>query len=334
MENIYKLLPKYFNNQCTPEEIQVVKLWEKDCNSEFRELKSIWELTKEHQYINFDSEASWEELKARLKKEKQNTLVFELLKWGKLLAAAVVILITVWGGLQLFDNQSSDVILTSEESEGYSSTFRGLNLVSKNAVEKTNLTNGAFIWLKQNSKIEDLGYINSRYEVKLHQGEVFFEIKSSTKNNYEPFVVYTENASVSVTEAQFSVSTTPSQTIITVVEGNAKIITGKINQLSLSIGEKAIVYNGKIKKIENPSINEVAWRTGKFEFVNTPLADLILLLESFYKVKIDLISDFKVSYTGNFDNNPIDEVISTITKATNLRFEEVDADNYYIISSK
>jgi transmembrane sensor len=334
MEYIYKLLPKYFNNQCTPEEIQAIKIWEKDFNSEFQELKSIWELTEEHQYINFNAESSWEELKPRLKKEKQNTPVLPLVKWGKFLAAAVVIIITVWGGLQLFDNQSSDLIVTSEDGEGYSSTFRGINLVSNNAVEKTNLKNGNFVWLKQNSKVEDLGYIDNRYEVKLHQGEVFFEIKSNIKNIYKPFVVYTENATISVTEAQFSVSTTSTQTIITIVEGNAKVITDKINQKSLSNGEKAVVNNGKIKKTKNPSINDIAWKTGKFEFVNTPLADLILILEPFYKVKIDLISDFKVSFSGNFDNDPINEVISTIAKATNLKFEEVDANNYYIISSK
>lgn len=107
------------------------------------------------------------------------------------------------------------------------------------------------------------------------------------------------------------------------VEENAKVITEKINQISLSNSEKAIVSNGKIKKNKNQSINEITWKIGKFEFANTPLVDLILVLESFYKVKIDLIADFKVSYPGNFDNDPIAQVLSTIAESTNCKVQSI-----------
>ena len=73
MEHIYIVLPKYFNKQSSAEENELVKRWKKENPAEFKEQKAIWDLTKDIEYVEFDSKASWDELQPRLSKTSSQT---------------------------------------------------------------------------------------------------------------------------------------------------------------------------------------------------------------------------------------------------------------------
>jgi ferric-dicitrate binding protein FerR (iron transport regulator) len=332
MENIYKLLPLFFKNQCTAEQITAVKNWKKENAEEFNELQSIWSLSKDHNYIQFDEKSAWQELRPQLIDNK--TKVIPISFFLKITAAAAVLLLSVWGGIQVYENQSNKIEIAKDEANGSTTKLRGVNLVSENNVEKTNLKSGDKIWLNKNSRLEDFGSDNGRYAVKVHLGEAFFDIKSRENAHDEPFLVYTHNASISVTGTQFSVSVNNNQTIVTVVSGKVKVITGKINQLILNKGEKVVVENGSFNEIGKPALNDISWKTGKFDFVDTPLPLVVSQLNSFYSAQIDLASDSALTFTGEFNNDSLADVLSSLSKTSELNVEEVDKNKYYILSSK
>jgi ferric-dicitrate binding protein FerR (iron transport regulator) len=332
MENVYDFLPLFFKNQCSPEQIEAVKKWRKDNLTEFKELESIWALSKDHEFIQFDEKNAWQELKPQL--TANETKIISITFFLKITAAAAVILLAVYGGLQMYEKPTPSILMAEENTNISSTKLRGFGLFSENEVEKTDLKSGDQIWLNKNSMIEDFGSDNARYTCRLHKGEVFFDIKSLDEEHDEPFSVYTHNTTISVTANQFSVATDDHQTIVYAVSGKVHLITEKINQLILNKGEKVIVENGKFSQIEKFSNNDLSWKTGSFVFEDTPLDQVVSLLNSFYSAEIDLDLDTTLTFTGEFNNDSFAEVINNISNTLQLTLEEVDKDKFYILSTK
>ncbi len=331
MENIYHLLPLFYKNQCTAEQITTVENWKKENAAEFKALQSIWSLSEDHHHIQFDEQSAWLELKAQLPDNQAK--VFPISFLLKMTAAAAVILFSVWGGMQVYNNQIDKIEIAKDDGNSSPSNLRGVNLISENTVQKTNLKSGDKIWLNKNSRLEDFGSDNGRYAVEMHAGEAFFDIKSRDIRQDEPFIVNTHNASISVTGTQFSVSVNNTQTIISVLTGKVKVITGKINQLILNEGEKVVVHNGTFNEVETPLVNDISWKTGKFYFDDTPLPQVVYLLNSFYSAQIDLASDSALTFSGEFNNEALSDVLLAISNVSELNIEEVDKNKYYILSS-
>jgi len=335
MEDIYTILPKYFNNQCTADELKAVKSWKKENPVEFKEHQKIWKLTEKHEYIDFDHKVGWQELQPQLKGGEPPTKVVSMNKWAKFAAAAIVILISTFGIMQFLNPAEVDESGFAENGINldYASTTRGTELVTKKIVEETSLKSGDKIWLNKNTKVEDVGREDGRYEVKVHKGEAFFDVKSRKDNPEEPFLVHTQNAAVSVIGTEFSVASRKNKTIIRVVEGTVKVITSDIEQISLTVGEQAMVVDGAVEKIDAYSPNFLAWKTGKFEFEDTPIATVAILLETFYQAKIEVVEGTTGSTNGAFDNKEIDEILGAISLSSGLKLTEVEAGKHYTISN-
>ena len=333
MEKIYTILPKYFNNQCTADEIKAVKDWKKQNPAEFKEHEAIWKLTEKQQYVEFDSKTAWAELQPQLKGGKQETKVIALGKWMKFAAAAVVLLVGTWAVMQFaIPGQNESGFADNGANLDYlNTTTRGRQLATQRSVQKSKLKNGDKIWLNKNTKVEDVGSEDGRYEVKVHQGEAFFDV-NSRENPEEPFLVHTKNAAVSVIGTEFSVASRKEKTIIRVVEGVVKVISSDIQQVSLKAGEQAYVVDGNIEKMDSFSPNFLAWKTGKFEFAQTPIENVAILLETFYDVKIEVAEGLTGHTNGKFDNLKIGEILDAITLSSGLNLEEVEAGKHYRIS--
>ena len=69
METIYGILAKYFKHQCSEEELEVVEAWKTKNSAEFEQLRSVWDLSDGHEFIQFDEHKGWEELNAEVKEK-------------------------------------------------------------------------------------------------------------------------------------------------------------------------------------------------------------------------------------------------------------------------
>lgn len=331
MEKIYTILPKYFNNQCTGEEVKMVKQWKKENPAEFKEHQTIWSLTAKHDYVEFDAKAGWAELQPQLKNEQQTTKVVALNQWFKFAAAAVVVVVSAWGIINYMSNPNSMERFAEEINRDNFDSIRGAEMSSEFNVEQLRLESGDRVWLNKGSKVEDLGKKDGKHAVKLHKGEAFFDVQS--KNGDESFIVHTKNAAVSVIGTEFSVVHKKEKTIIRVVEGTVEVdVPGTDKKMELKEGEQASVVNGKIEKKDSFSPNFLAWKTGKFLFNDMDLDKTVFILKTFYNVEIELESGVTGSVNGKFNNDSIDDILHLITRAAGLELNVIEKDKAYKIT--
>ncbi|BDS12926.1 FecR family protein [Aureispira anguillae] len=337
MEDIYTILPKYFNKQCTTEENALVKAWKKEHPAEFKEQQMIWSLSKDTDYIEFDAKASWAELQPQLtdNASPQTTKVVGMAVWKKMAVAAAILLVCVLG-IRQFINPSidNDQLFVEGLNKEFDSTVRGTEMTTQRAVKAMTLTNGDKVWLNKNTKIEDMGDQEGAYAVKIHKGEAFFDVKSRKKDKQEPFLVHTKNAAVSIIGTQFSVAHKKEKTIIRVVEGVVKVIASDINEISLKAGEQAFVIDGNIEKFDNFSPNYLAWKTGRFEFYKTPIDKVAILMQTFYDVKIEVAKGTQGQTTGNFNVMEVQPMLESLTLASGLKLEAIKPNLHYRISNE
>lgn len=338
MEHIYTVLPKYFNKQSTAEENSLVKRWKKENPAEFKAQKTIWDLTKGVEYVEFDSKASWDELQPRLSTAaptKPQTKVIGIALWKKMAAAAVVIIVALFG-ISQFNNSSTigegDLFADGLNTEFIEDT-RGVELFAEADVVETSLKNGDKIWLNKGAVVEDMGSSEGEYAVKVKKGEAFFDINSREDKN-APFFVHTSNAAVTVVGTQFTVSNKKEQTIIRVVEGVVEVMASDINKVKIEAGEQAIIAKGNIERLKKFSPNFLAWKTGAFEFKATSIHKIALLLQTYYDVEIEVVEGVTGTPSGTFPVMDVENLLNSLTLASGLKLEVVEANKKYRISNQ
>ena len=339
MEHIYTVLPKYFNKQSTAEENKLIEVWKKENPAEFKEHKAIWKLTENVEYIEFDSKASWNELQPRLSatssQGKSETKVIGIALWKKITVAAVLIIVAVFG-INQFNNQhviaEGDLFAEGLNTEFITGT-RGVELLAASNVVETSLENGDKIWLNKGAEVEDMGAKEGAYNVKVRKGEAFFDI-NSRKDKKAPFFVHTSNAAVAVVGTQFTVTSKKKQTIIRVVEGIVEVMASDINKIKLEAGEQAIISKGGINKIKEFSPNFLAWKTGAFKFEATSIHKVALLLQTYYDVEIEVAEGTTGTPSGEFPVMDVDNLLQSISLASGLKLEVVEANKKYRISNQ
>lgn len=339
MEHIYTVLPKYFNKQSTAEENNLVKRWKKENPAEFKEQKTIWDLTKDIEYVEFDSKASWDELQPRLgntsSQTKSETKVIGIALWKKMAAAAVVIIVALFG-ISQFNNSNTigegDLFADGLNIE-FTTGSRGVDLFAEGNVVETSLKNGDKIWLNKGAEVEDMGSDEGKYAVRVKKGEAFFDVNSRADKS-APFFVHTSNAAVAVVGTQFTVTNKKEQTIIRVVEGVVEVMASDLNKIKVTEGEQAIISKGNIERIKEFSPNFLAWKTGAFKFEATSIHKVALLLQTYYDVEIEVVPGTTGTPSGTFPVMDVDNLLKSVTLASSLKLEVIEANKKYRISNQ
>jgi len=164
--------------------------------------------------------------------------------------------------------------------------------VPKGGKYQITLPDGSKVWLNSMSKLEYPLVFNQEKRIVKLEGEGYFEVVKSTRNNKRiPFEVISNSQTIEVTGTQFNISAYPedSHAISTLVEGSINVYSAN-GKLSLSPNQQSI-NNGKelIKKTVDVS-SFIAWKENKFLFYETELRDVMRGLSRWY--------DIEVSYQG------------------------------------
>lgn len=179
---------------------------------------------------------------------------------------------------------------------------------------KVMLPDGSEVWLNSNSKLEMKGFTLTSRKVNL-SGEAFFKI---AHNSLAPFVVRTSDCDVKVLGTEFNVMAYESfgRNEIALVKGKVEVKVGN---------QKKCIVPGEILKVENKKISvkrgEVRafseWVENRFSFNKIPIDELVMRLENWYDVDIELISESNrpVNFTGVFKN---DETIWEVLDAVKV----------------
>ena len=173
-------------------------------------------------------------------------------------------------------------------------------------------------------------FSDEKRSVRLN-GEAFFNIR---KNNV-PFVVESENATITVLGTQFNVWNRENKTRVVVKEGQVLLNSKKDskNFVQLYENQMSCVLNGK--KPENPINVDVAiyldWMENKLIFEKTPLSEVIPEVERFYNVSIKLDQKLEERLlTARFADQSIETILSKICLVFDAEYS-YDSGFYYIV---
>jgi len=332
-----KLVQKFLENRCTPEEAEVVLEWlkTKDGQAFLRwkishDKETFFHSKKTEFYPELDSVLLLDQIKEKRgltgkshsdgknknsrnsyqNKSRQNRKNFlPFVMAAVFIAVAVMIFNPFYAGLE-----------EPPVSYQFFETDRGER-------KTVYLRDGSTLVLNHESRInipDDFSATNRRVSM---EGQVWFEVESDDEH---PFHIEAYNSVVRVLGTSFVMESYPKEKSTRVVVSDGKVAIGAINTGTFE--EKIITKNqgGLLitgQEIEIEEIRDIerytGWRNGKLIFYDTPFGEVVERLERWYDVEC-IVTDpaiKKEKFTSVFEDEPLRQVLDVIAISMNIRYE-------------
>ncbi len=230
------------------------------------------------------------------------------------IAASMLALIAV--GVWLFDSSGIDGIDSMQ------------TITALNGTKSVNLSDGSKVWLKEGSTIK---YPKEDTREITLVGRAFFDV---ARDEMHPFTVSIEETLITVLGTSFAVNGAEDGRI------ELQVATGKVsmsNEYDEIILEKgnAATYNPATENITQVDFKDplkAPWKSGRFTFKNTTLANILIELEEYYEVEIEL-SNEKLSSCKKTTSTPvksINEVIQAISTQFQLSVRKITDTSFVL----
>ncbi|GAA4402756.1 FecR family protein [Nibrella viscosa] len=191
------------------------------------------------------------------------------------------------------------------------------------------LPDGSAVTLNGHSSlwVPRFGFGESLRRVRL-SGEAVFDVKHTVSS--QRFVVHTlNNLDVEVLGTEFSVNTRPYGTQVALNRGKVKLhyqdTDRQERQLVMKPGDWiAVDEQGALKRGSHKDAKQfAAWREQRFEFDNTPLQEVITMLNETYGYTIKLADDKLATrtLTGTFRARTPEDLLEALAQLLDLRME-------------
>lgn len=321
-----KLLEKFLDNKCTPEEAQDVLEWistyEGRLVAESRFDKDIVLLEDSGQNID-DQEIRtthmFRKIMEKIIADESMTATSRTRRlipnWLKV-AAAILIPLILTNAIIWFIFEKQDNNIAWQEI-----------VVPRGEKQQMIFQDGTRIWLNSDTKLKyPVEFSGNQREVKL-EGEAYFEVK---KNPRKPFFVRVNNLSVKVTGTSFNIKAYREEKVITTTldEGKISLLAQQNNgpvEYALAPGQQAF-YSKNTSAIEIRKIaigQNSSWKEKKIKFKDTPLMEVIKVLERWYNVKFIVIDKglSTYTYTITFRNESLQNVLIGLEKITPIKYQ-------------
>jgi transmembrane sensor len=317
------LLSKYFAQQCTPDEQQLVEDWvaaSADNKSVFDNLKNIWDQTEQVRPNTEvqQTEAAWQKVKARIQKPQEIKPTKRSLSYILTRAAAAAIIII---GMVTF------YIVNTNTQKG---TLQMVEISTKKGEKRQlALADGTTVWLNAETTIRYPEKFDGNTREVFVDGEAYFKVQH---NAQKPFRVHTGDLTTQVLGTSFNVLAYPESETITVALDEGKVALDFENQhMELQPGYKARFTKKEhtLAKTEIISKHNL-WRNNILDFNNITLADAAQTIERWFGKKV-IINGTQIQncrLTTSFSNPKLDEVLEIITSVLALEMEEKNGVYY------
>lgn len=306
MEELDEILAKHFSGESNPDENALIAAWKNQHEEEYVALAAAWntidELPLDTKTVKtFDAKAAWTSVDNRLVEDKVVKVI--KLNFYRNVAAACAILLVGLAGYWFINKDPH---------------FESINNTA-NIPQLINLPDGSEVWLAANSTLDYQEDFAKNRSLKL-KGEAFFEVAPDTNH---PFIISTEMGDIEVLGTAFNVKSDEKSTLVSVDHGKVALRNNQ-SEVQLTAGESAISDAHGVSEKTAIAPNYNAWKTGVFNFKNTPLSQAIELLNAHYETKLILEVNFEDEPTlvGEFDNRPLEEIVEAICLTCHLEAEK------------
>lgn len=243
--------------------------------------------------------------------------------------AAVLIPVLFLVSIYLQINSQVDLFGTTEYEEIYVAKGERIQMVFQD---------GTRAYINSDSKLRypKKFALNSR-EVYL-EGEAYFVV---AKNKHRPFIVNLSGSAIHVLGTSFNVQDYPNNKDIVVCldEGNINMTLPTEMKYAVNPGEK-LVYNKASKQCSVSKMNEMQnismWKHNVITFKDTPLPEVIKVLNRWYNVTFKVEDDRTLNYLYTFtsDNPLLEKVLIDMEKIAPVRFEYNQEKQEVIVKMK
>jgi len=314
--NDFELVKKYFDNQCSDQEIeQVAEIISKNKgNKIFNQLLETYWDESDDQLINSDREEEmYHELEAIIDAEELNsTLKYQkTIKFLKYAASIALIVSLTYVGYFYGNSNALDTEVVAQVNYITKTTSNG----QKSTIM---LKDGSKIILNSASSVRYPEFFTDSVRTIELQGEAFFEVAIDKKR---PFVVISDNLNTTALGTSFNINTKNNDyTKVSLATGKVMVSHhhSKKNQSEdrtyfLEPGE-ALSVNKSTAQAYKDDFNaneDLLWKDGILYFNDYTFSQIINKLEPWYDVKIDIQNKALATkkYTGKFDNVSLEKLL-------------------------
>ena len=313
-----KLLQKYLQGDCTPDELAIVHKWYNSFNDETdpiltlpvderNALKSrlLFGIRKKIQ-VKEDHITNTSQISGRI-----NATFFYYLS-----AVAAVFLVVL-----------GFIFLNRQEAEQPQTAFENLSVTNlTQLIQKQTLPDSTVVWLSPSANITyPKLFIGALREVKM-KGEAFFDVKPDKKH---PFIIYSGGLVTKVVGTSFRIKAiVNSPTEVSVVTGKVSVtIPEKSKSEIFLLPTQRAIYSQSDKMLlkgpeKKASIMRI-WSKKTISFENSQMFDVILALNKQFKININTTDSkiFKYSLNADFTDQSLPAILEMLGKSLNITYE-------------
>ena len=277
--------------------------------------------------------------------EEKQSLTRSIFKRKSFVILSIAVFVLIAAGFVYFlSNKNTTEAIASEAMS---------SVATKNGNRtKIVLPDGSQVWLNAGSNLD---YNNSSFNKGLREvslnGEAYFDV---VKNAEKPFIIHTKKMDIKVIGTSFNVRSYSDEKFAeaALIKGSIEVtLKDRDQKIILEPNEKISVANEELKpetkpektvlvkqnpvripKYEvkeikpNPTYNiigEIAWTQNKLYFEDETLEDIGHLIERWFGKKVTIANESlkSIHYTGNFENETMEDVLSylKLSKPFNYR---------------
>lgn len=326
-----ELLKKYAENRCSVEEKFIVERW----YNEYASKKASKNLNSA-QIVAANKEI-WSNVARNLKQPIKLNVIFLRVAATILLFSAISFAIYKAKDRKEISQIQTNFVVGKVKAEVYTSLNR--IVVSENSDLKAIMSNsnvdqeikintqigeeyhaflpdGSEIWLNANSELVIPANYNKGYRnIHLLKGEAYFKV---AKDKTKPFRVFAAKTIIQALGTQFNVSYYAEKKAVKAFLVEGSISVSKKNELALIKPNQLYQIDNltgasSVSEIENPA-TQYAWKSGYFEYANTPLPEIIEELSRWYNFNFEIHPGYKnKTLTGKISRKqPFNEVLAIL----------------------
>lgn len=320
----------YITNSCSKgerEEIERLIKTDSEYKKLFNEYQKVWDIASPSKAnIIVDKEKAWQNVSSKIDTNVNSTATTfnlrSLYYYTSGIAATILITIALFFFLKPNSNQTENLLAFSDSHK------------------ELTLPDNSVIVLNDNSEIKYNQDFNKKNRDISLTGEGFFEVEH---NDQMPFVVSAGDLFIKVVGTSFNINNIDNKqlTEITVFSGRVHAYSldkngNKTSELFISKGEQAVFdkTTKTLTTVAEPDANTISWKTGKLSFNANNLECVFNAISKHYKTHFN-VSDGdinKMQLTAEFDNDPLEVIVQTISVIHNLNIDKVGDE--FIVTKK
>ena len=194
------------------------------------------------------------------------------------------------------------------------------------------LPDGSEVWLNSKSSLKVHALFDSLERRVRLSGEAYFKV--NRQKNWPMIVETGKNVFVKVTGTEFNMKAygDDNSVKLTLIDGAVELISerdGNIRRVKMKPAEEMVVYDGEApmpdlkKEVPEEELdNSFAWKDGYLIFNNTPMDDVIKILERWYGVTFNPVNEVIGNYrfTARFKTESITRVLDLLSISSNIKY--------------